>query len=177
MEDTKRSADGDTFKKASNIMLEAGIVWFFGVGGSLAVALDSYHKFLRSPVKCGFVSDYHMQLMNANMLTNKDCAFIISHTGLSKEVLEIANLAKNNGAKIIVLTSYPLSPLAKKADVVLVSISEEITYRSESLSSRLSQLCIIDALFVVSMFNDEAKANESLRKIRKAIALTKETQK
>jgi len=176
LEDTRKIISGDTFQKAANIMLSAGKVWFFGVGGSNAVALDSFHKFLRSPIKCGFVSDYHMQIMNASLLTKNDCAFAISHTGLSREIIEIAKIVKENGVKLIVMTSYPLSPLAKMADVVLVSTSEEIAYRSESLSSRLSQLCIIDALFVITMFNNESKANASLKKIRHAIARTKESQ-
>lgn len=174
LEDTRKITSGSLFKEAALTMLNAKNVWFFGVGGSNAVALDGFHKFMRSPIKCGFTSDYHMQLMNASLLTPDDCAFIISHTGLSREILEIAKIVKENGAKLIVLTSYYLSPLAKMADIVLVSTSEEIAYRSESLSSRLSQLCIIDALFVITMFHDETKANASLKKIRHAIAHTKE---
>lgn len=174
LEDTKKISEGKVFKEAALAMINADKVWFFGVGGSNAVALDSFHKFLRSPIKCGFISDYHMQLMNANLLTKDDCAFVISHTGLSKETIEIAKIAKKNEVKLIVLTSYPLSPLAKMADIVLISTSEETSYRSESLSSRLSQLCIIDALFVITMFHDEEKSNSSLQKIRHAIAYTKE---
>lgn len=172
LEATRQISRRDHFQKAVDIMLEAKKVWFFGLGGSNAVALDSFHKFLRSPIKCGFTSDYHMQLMNAGLLTRDDCAFVISHTGLKKESIEIAKVAKENGAKLIVLTSYPLSPLAKLADIVLTSTSEEIAWRSESLSSRLSQLCIIDTLFVMVMFRDENQANSSLQKIRHAISYT-----
>lgn len=174
LEDTKRISRGKSFEHAASIMSEAVQVWFFGLGGSSAVALDSFHKFLRTPIQCRYISDYHMQLMNAGLLTKKDCAFIISHTGLNKDTISIAKRAKESGAKVIVLTSYPLSPLAKLADIVLISTAEEITWRSESLSTRLSQLCIMDALFVLIMFNDETKANDSLRKIRHAISYTRE---
>lgn len=174
LEDTKRISYGKNFQDAATLMSDSEQVWFFGIGGSNAVALDSFHKFLRTPVKCRYVSDYHMQLMNAGLLTEKDCAFVISHTGLNKDTISIAKLAKENGAKLIVLTSYPLSPLAKLADIVLISTAEEVTWRSESLSSRLSQLCIMDALFVLIMFHDEDKANASLKKIRHAISYTRE---
>lgn len=174
LEDTKRISRGKSFEHAASIMSEAAQVWFFGLGGSSAVALDSFHKFLRTPIQCRYISDYHMQLMNAGLLTKNDCAFIISHTGLNKDTISIAKRAKESGAKVIVLTSYPLSPLAKLADIVLISTAEEITWRSESLSTRLSQLCIMDALFVLIMFNDETKANDSLRKIRHAISYTRE---
>ena len=174
LEDTKRISYGKNFQDAATLMSDSEQVWFFGIGGSNAVALDSFHKFLRTPVKCRYVSDYHMQLMNVGLLTEKDCAFVISHTGLNKDTISIAKLAKENGAKLIVLTSYPLSPLAKLADIILISTAEEVTWRSESLSSRLSQLCIMDALFVLIMFHDEDKANASLKKIRHAISYTRE---
>lgn len=173
IEDTKKITNGQTLERVSKILLSSEKVFFFGVGGSNAVALDSYHKFLRSPIHPQYIADYHIQLMNAALLTPNDTAFVISHTGLSNEAIEVAKIAKENGAKLVVLTSYPLSTLAKLADEVLTSTAEETIYRSESLSSRLSQLSIIDALFVIIMFHNEEKANDSLKKIRKAISHTK----
>ncbi len=174
IEDTASLTDINTIKKATKMLIESRKVCFIGLGGSNAVALDSYHKFLRSPVNVIYNSDAHIQRMNVSLLNEKDCAFVISHTGLSVDAIEIAKLAKENGAKIIALTSYPLSPLAQIADVILLSTSEEISYRSESLSSRLSQLSIIDALFVMVMINNDKKSSQSLQKIRNAISLTKE---
>lgn len=52
---------------------------------------------------------------------------------------------------------------------------EETSYRSEALSSRIAQLAIIDAIFVIVMFHDENCSNESLKKIRHAIAITKDS--
>ena len=112
--------------------------------------------------------------MQASLLTENDCAIITTHTGLTKETLQIAETAKKNGCKIIVITSYPLSSLAKIADVVFVSVAEETGYRSESLSSRIAQLATIDALFTITMFKNEKAAISSLHKIRSVINTTKE---
>lgn len=174
IEDTKKLIDKELYKNAIKYIIESDRVAFFGLGGSNAVAYDAYHKFLRSPIKCIYVTDFHMQLMNASLLKENDCAIIISHTGLTKHAIEIANAVKKNKAKIIVITSYPLSPLAKLANIVLVSTSDEIAYRSESLSSRLSELTIIDSLFVNIMFKNEKNSNKSLSLIRQVIATTKE---
>lgn len=174
LEDTKKLIDPESFKKAADILLSSKETKFFGLGGSNVIAQDTYHKFLRSPIKCSWTSDYHMQLMHASMLTNEDCAFVISHTGITKEAIELAKCVKENGAKLIVVTSYPLSTLAKMADVVFISIAEETSYRSEALSSRIAQLAIIDAIFVIVMFHDEKRSNEALKNIRHAIAKTKE---
>lgn len=175
LEDTKKLINKTSYVNAAKIILDSGVVKFFGLGGSTVVAQDTYHKFLRSPIKCEYVADFHMQLMQASLLTKNDCAFVISHTGITKEAIDIAKIAKQNEAKLIVVTSYPLSTLAKMADVVFISTAEETSYRSEALSSRLSQLAIIDALFVIVMFHDEAKSNHSLQKIRSVISQTKDS--
>ena len=111
--------------------------------------------------------------MQASLLTEKDCAVIITHTGLTKETIEIAKTVKKNKARIITITSYPSNELKKVSDVIFTSVSEETGYRSESLSSRISQLAIIDSLFIITMFNDENKANKTLYKIRNIINTTK----
>lgn len=174
LEDTKNLLNLNDLNKAADIILSSNTTAFFGVGGSSIVASDAYHKFLRSPIRCQHAYDYHIQLMQASLLTENDCAFLISHTGLTKEAIKIAEAVKQNGAKLIVITSYPLSTLAKMADIVFISSSEETGYRSESLSSRISQLGITDALFVIIMFHDEEHTSNSLHKIRGVIYNTKE---
>jgi DNA-binding MurR/RpiR family transcriptional regulator len=173
LEDTKNFLDIEKLKSAKNLLVSSSKTLFVGQGGSNAVAFDAYHKFLRSPLQVLYATDYHVQLMNTSLLTTDDCVFLVSHTGLNSEILKLATLAKNNGTKIILLTSYPSSPLAKLADIVLLSISEETKYRSESLSSRISQLAIIDSLFVITMLDNEQESQESLKAIRNSISLTR----
>lgn len=174
LRDTKNLLNLDLLQKAANLILDSQTLSFFGIGGSGVVAFDAYHKFLRSPLRCQHAEDYHIQLMQSSLMTENDCAFLISHTGLTKEALHIAEVVKQNHAKLIVITSYPLSPLAKMADVVFISSSEETGYRSESLSSRISQLGITDALFVIVMFHNEQKTSQSLHRVRSVIYPTKD---
>lgn len=174
--DTKQLINPDAYSQVADLFLSSNVVSFFGIGGSHAVAQDMFHKFLRTPVHCQNVSDYHLQLMNASLLTPKDCAFIISHTGTTKETLEIAKAVKVTRAKIVVMTSYPSSPLTEYADIVLSCTAEETSYRSEALTSRIAQLAIIDSLFVLVMFRNQEKANESLKKIRTVISSHKKNE-
>ena len=142
--DTRKLLQEEDLKQAVQMIDSAKRLFFFGVGGSEIVAADAYHKFLRSPISVVHSSDYHIQLMEAALLTPEDCALLISHTGKSKETIELAQVAKDCGAKVIVITSHAASPLAKLGDVVFISVSEEIEFRSEALASRISQLSIID---------------------------------
>ncbi len=174
LKDTCSLLDNEALKKAAELIMNAKKLSFFGIGGSNVVAYDAYHKFLRSPIQCQHGIDSHIQLMQASLMNEEDCAIITTHTGLTIETMRIAETAKKNGAKLIVITSYPSCSLAKIADVTFISVAEETGYRSESLSSRIAQLAIIDSLFTIVMFRSENAASESLHRIRSAINTTKE---
>ena len=165
--------DEQAIKQAVRFILNAEHVAFFGVGGSSIIAMDAYHKFMRAGIKCHSNFDAHIQLMSASQLTNKDVAIIISHTGSTIDTINILNVAKKNGVKIIGITGYPKSPIAKESDVVFFTSSEETEYRSEALSSRIGELSIIDALSVTIMIQNKNKAFQSLTKLREAISLMK----
>lgn len=174
LKDTLSLIDEQKMMEAVTILLNAHTVKVFGLGGSNCIAHDTYHKFLRSPITVNYTSDSLMQLMESTLLTKNDVAIIFSHTGRTKDIINMAKNIKNNDAKIIAITSSPSSKLAQLSDVCLVSVSEEISYRSEALASRISQLAIVDSLFVQIMFSDTKKANKTLRQIRLAIKDTRE---
>lgn len=56
---------------------------------------------------------------NSIMVNNSSIALFLSHSGASKDSVENAIECKKNGAKVIVLTTSDLSPLAKEADILL----------------------------------------------------------
>ena len=172
--DTKKLLKEEDLKKAVKMISESRRLYFFGVGGSEIVATDAYHKFLRSPISVGHSTDYHVQLMEASLLTEEDCALFISHSGKSKETIHMAEAVKKAGTKVIIITSQANSPLAKLGDVVFISISEEIEFRSEALASRIAQLSIIDSLYVILMFYNSKNAQETISKVRKVILSLKE---
>lgn len=172
--DTRKLLQEHDLKTAATIINRSKRLCFFGVGGSEIVATDAYHKFLRSPISVFHSTDYHIQLMEAALLTPDDCAVFISHSGKSKETIHIAEISKDAGAKIIVLTSQANSSLAKLGDVVFISVSEETEFRSEALASRISQLGVIDSLYVILMFYNSEKSKKSITKVRQAINAIKE---
>jgi DNA-binding MurR/RpiR family transcriptional regulator len=169
LNDTKRLLKQEDLKKAAQIINSAKSIHFFGVGGSEIIAKDAHHKFLRTSIFSTHNTDFHIQLMQATLLTPKDCAFLISHTGHSQETIKLAQVAKEAGAKIIILTSNANSPLAKLGDVVFLSLSEETEFRSEALASRIAQLSIIDSLYVIAMVNNKEKSEQFISKIRRTI--------
>lgn len=173
LENTLNIIDSQAIMKAVQMLINASRVEFYGTGGSAVIAIDAYHKFIRSGIKAFAFMDSHFQLMSASQLTKNDVAVLISHSGKNKDTLAILNAAKENGAKTIGITSFPKSPLGQNVDVALYSSSEETEYRSEALASRIGQLSIMDALYVNIMVLNKENANESLGKVRNAISKTR----
>lgn len=162
--------DSNNLKNAVDIISNADRVAFFGMGGSSALAFDAYHKFIRAIKACDYQNDTHFQAMTASLYGEKDCIVAFSNTGSNKELNENLSIAKNNGTKIISITSNSKSPIAKVSDIVLVSYGEQQKYKNEAMESRLSALCILDCLFVGVCLKNQDIYFENLNKIRGAIA-------
>ncbi|MFJ8261456.1 MurR/RpiR family transcriptional regulator [Rummeliibacillus sp. NPDC094406] len=173
LENTMHILDEGSIKRAVMLMNKAKHIYFYGTGGSAVIAMDAYHKFVRTGVKCFAFVDSHFQLMSASQLSTDDLAVVISHSGRNRDTLQISKTAKEHGASMIAITGFPKSPIGQLADVALYTSSEETEYRSEALSSRIGQLSIIDALYVNTMVKHKDDANHALEKMRHAISQTR----
>ncbi|ULT57806.1 MurR/RpiR family transcriptional regulator [Neobacillus drentensis] len=173
LENTLQILDETSIQKAVGLLMKAKRVEFYGTGGSNVVAMDAFHKFVRTGIKAFAFIDTHFQLMSASQLGENDVAVVISHSGTNKDTLNVLKTAKKNGAKTIGITSFPKSPICQYSDVALFTSSEETEYRSEALSSRIAQLSLIDALYVNIMILNKEKAKQSLGKVREAISDTR----
>lgn len=171
IESTRQILEGASLEKTVELFLGARRIEFFGSGGSAVVALDAYHKFVRSGLQVSAMLESHMQLMSASQLTAEDVAVVISHSGASKETLDIAKLLKEKGIPTIAITNYAKSPLSKIADVSLFTVSQETAFRSEALASRIAELSLIDALFTAVMIRRGDAARASLQQMREAISM------
>lgn len=161
--------DESDLSKAVKLITNAHTLGFFGLGGSNIAALDAYHKFLRVPINSIHDSEYHMSLMQAARMSNNDCAIIISHTGDDTDTLLLADTLQSKKVPMIVITSFPESPLADYGDVKFFSISEDSRYRSEALLSLTSQVAINDCLYALTAQHFGAQAYKVLEDIRTTI--------
>jgi RpiR family carbohydrate utilization transcriptional regulator len=177
IQDTLQVIHTDVIENAAEMMVHSNKVFFFGLGASASIALECYQIFIRSALRCGYIADYHMQLMSAALLQPGDCAFVISHTGTNIQTNEVEHTAHKAGANVIALTSYPDAPISDYADIVIPSSSSERKYRPESISVHMSQLSILDALFVLCQVMDEKKAAENLKKTKMSTESTRSTYK
>lgn len=170
---TLSSLNMDTLKEISNKMYQANRIIFFGSGGSLLVAKDAQHKFMKIGIPVYVYDDIDMQLMSSSLMTEEDIAFCISHSGSNYNVMQCLKNAHENGAKTIALVTQGKTPISKSADYVLYTASEETMFRSESVSTRIAQLAVMDALVAIVAFYNYEKSYHAIQETRKSTSQNK----
>lgn len=103
------------------------------------------NKFLRLNLPVTSHDDILIQQVFASRGNYGDVFFIISDAEHSKEILEVAQTAKNNGSTVISLIPSN-SPLANRSSLSLFVDIFEFSKQHVPLSFRIEQLVILDVL-------------------------------
>lgn len=147
----------DTLKEAAEHIKSSDHVEIFGSGGSFIIGQDIKHKFLKIGIRCSVISDIDMQSMSASLLKKGDVVIGISHSGGTKSIFHCLDIAKKNGAFIILLTATAKSPMSRLADIVIPVISKETLFKSESNAARIAELVIMDVILAILVSDNNYK--------------------
>ncbi|MFG2957554.1 MurR/RpiR family transcriptional regulator [Streptomyces sp. NPDC048291] len=143
--------DLDAVERTAQAMARARRIDVYGVGGSGAVAQETETRLFRIGCSVRGWSEVHGAATSAALLTPADLAIGISHSGATRETIEPLELASERGATTVAITSDPRSPLARVADIRLISASPAETGfpgRTGSIGGRHSVLVLLDCLYV-----------------------------
>jgi RpiR family carbohydrate utilization transcriptional regulator len=154
--------------KAVDVLTQARKISFFGLGASAVVAHDAQNKFFRFNVPVVYFDDILMQRMSAINSQQGDVVVVISHTGRTKPLVEVAHLAKENDATVIGIT-HDNSPLAKECNIVLNIDVAEDTDLYMPMSSRIAQLTLMDILATGFTLRRGAKFRDNLKKVKDSL--------
>jgi DNA-binding MurR/RpiR family transcriptional regulator len=168
LKDTLSLLDMKMLEKAANMLVNAKRIEIFGSGGSALVGMDAQHKFLKVGIKSFVHCDVDIQAMSASLLGKGDVAIGISHSGSNRNVVRCMQLAKQQGAKTIVMTTRGKSPLLKFGDVILFTATKETAFKSESATARIAQLALIDTLVAMVALRDYENSYNAIQQTRKA---------
>jgi DNA-binding MurR/RpiR family transcriptional regulator len=147
--DTAAGLDTGQLGAAVSALVAARRTDVYGVGASGLVAQDLTQKLLRIGLMAHAHSDPHLAVTNAVQLRSGDVAVAITHSGTTGDVVEPLRVAFEHGATTVAVTGRPDAPVTQYADIVLTtSTSRETELRPAAMSSRTSQLLVVDCLFV-----------------------------
>lgn len=131
---------------AVDLINKAKRITFFGVGSSGLSAFEAETNFMRIGFPSRAVTDPHFQIMMASAFTSDDTVIAFTLSGSTKDIYDSCAVAKNSGAKVIVVTNYTHSPISRLADCVLLTAAKEHIMHSGTMGGTISQLFVIDVL-------------------------------
>ncbi len=172
LDKARQALDPKALATAIDYLIQAKQINFFGMGGSASVALDAQHKFFRFNIPVMSYDDALMQRMVAAGSNVGDVIVLISYTGRTRETVDIAQLARANGATVIGITN-PDSPLAEICTVVLGVTAPEDTEVYMPMSSRIIHLTVIDILATGVTLKRGADFLGHLKKIKESLKPTR----
>ncbi|RCU50518.1 MULTISPECIES: MurR/RpiR family transcriptional regulator [Corallincola] len=168
LDTARNSLDATQINRAVDILTQANKISFFGLGASASVAHDATNKFFRFNVPVVFFEDVLMQRMSCINSAEGDVIVLISHTGRTKSLVELAQLARESGATVIAITSKD-SPLAQEANLILAMDVPEDTDIYMPMASRLAQLCLVDVLATGFTLRRGPRFRDNLRKVKESL--------
>ncbi|MFC0097915.1 MurR/RpiR family transcriptional regulator [Micromonospora marina] len=169
MHDTAALLDLTEVERAAVAIAGASRVNIFGASGSALVGEEMQFSLHRIGVAAWAWSDVHEGLASAALLGAGDVALGISHTGQTRETIELLAEAGSRGATTVALTGFPRSPLAELADIVLVTASQATTFRPDALSARHPQLVVLDLLYIAVAQRTHDRAHAAFRRTAQAV--------
>ncbi len=149
LEDTCRLVDLKLVTKAVNLILKAQRIDIYGVGASGVTAQDFAYKFMRLGYATQAYPDPHMAAMAAATLDKRSLAIGITRSGTTIDTVKAVEIARRSGAATIAITQRTKSPVARFADVVLVTSVSESPLTGGSVTAKMGQLLVLDLLYTL----------------------------
>ncbi|SEN00275.1 MurR/RpiR family transcriptional regulator [Lihuaxuella thermophila] len=135
--------DPDQMKMAAKLIHEARHVLFFGVGDT-APFCEMMVKHLKVVGKqSAFYLHRHEILYEMNRSHKKDVLFLISLSGETPQVLEVAKVGKSKGIRTISLTQFSKNSLQQLADVNLYCYAPIQTLNGYDVSDRTPIMIVL----------------------------------
>ncbi|MEU7898239.1 MurR/RpiR family transcriptional regulator [Nonomuraea sp. NPDC049152] len=161
--------DLEAADRASTMLAAARRVWVFGAGGSSTVASELQQRLYHVGVSAWTSTDTHIALSGAALLGPDDVVVAISHSGRTKEVVDLVTEAMTHGAATIAICNDPASPLAARAELTLLTRVQQTGFRTESLAARHGQLAVVDVLFIAVAQRTFGQAGETMAAAQQAV--------
>ena len=166
---TRNVLDPDAIDHAATLLQRARQVYCLGQGGSQVLAEDIWARFSMISTKFRTAGDSHMQAITASLMGPEDVLLFVSYSGSTRDMMDTLRLAKENGAKVILITHYDDAPGAALADVVLLCGAQENPLDSGSIPAKLAMLFVANVLVLRYTLDNQELANLSLSRTSQAL--------
>jgi DNA-binding MurR/RpiR family transcriptional regulator len=172
MRDTAAMTDIASVERAADAIASASRVDIYGASGSALVGAEMQFSLHRIGVAAWSWPDVHNGLASAAMPRHARCG--PWHLALRANPRDGRDDRRGGqpGATTIALTSFPRSPLADVADIVLLTATQATTFRPDALSARHPQLVVLDLLYIAVAQRTHDRSHAAFQRTAQAVAGT-----
>ena len=156
----------DTLSRVVQRILKARKIDIYGVYYSGITARDLCFQLIKLGIPANYVEDTFMCAVSASTMDENSLVIAISSSGRTAEIVDAVQIARENHAPIVSLTTNPFSPLAKISDEVLLSAALDTDAKDKDGRIRMAQLFVTDSLtsYLHSVLQDDPVNRDRLRK-------------
>lgn len=148
LKETKLLQNAEIIENIFNLIKEKLVIDFYGMGASFIVCLDAQYKFMRvGKIATAFEATDRQYVQAVNSDKNH-LAILISYSGMTPEIIKIAEVLSKKGIDTVSITRYSDNKVASLCKYNLYVTSKEGLKRSAAIYSRISMLNTIDVLYL-----------------------------
>lgn len=169
---TQKLLDEQLLEQCVGELRSCDQVVLIGVGGAAAICMEAAHLFTKAGVDAKSYDDGYNQIVAAANISKNSLMIGISHTGTTADVGNALTLARKNGASTIAITSEPHSLVGKSAARTLLtwnSNTPSVPLYGDFLEGRMSQLFLINMLYVGLIFGSDDSHTQKLKATAEAL--------
>ncbi len=130
----------------AGVILRSKKVIVVGVGASSIPASFLHLKFLEAGIASHRPMDIHLAVMLAANMMPGDVLVAFSASGATKDIVDLAEIARKRSAYVVGITSYYQSPVEEISTHHLLAVSADSPITSGSGSSVISQYAVANAV-------------------------------
>lgn len=169
IQDTMSLINYSSLQKAITILKYCDCISVFSAGTALNQAESFKEKMMKIGKRVSISNNLNYQLYEVGCLTSRDVAIIISYSGETEKILEIARECKKKSVQVIAITSFGENSLSEYATCKLVLSTKESLFQNlGDFSIHISINLILDILYSsYFLSNYEENYNKKLEKTKK----------
>ena len=146
--DTIKLIDFDQLEKIVDLLYQSNDIDIYGSGNSLLAAMSFQHKMMRIARNVNLKALHGEQVFLSYNTDEKRIAVIISYSGETHDLIQIAQILKEKKTPIIVLTSIGDNHLSHYADYILnIGSREKIFTKIAPFASQVSMEYLLNVIF------------------------------
>lgn len=168
LEETAAMINEAELEQVLCLLEQAQTVQVAAVGNTIPVAMDCAFKLNQLGIRAVAGTIWEEEAAHAFNLTSRDVLLLISNSGMSKRLQTLAQGAKENGVRLIIITNNPDSPLALLCDHCLVTATREKLLTEEFWFSRIASMLVVEILYLF-LFSSRKDAADHIRRHERAI--------